>query len=377
MRRRAHAALEAGAFGVSSGLIYAPGMYADTDELIEIAEVVARFDAVFACHLRGSSELLLPATDELLTIGRTAGCRVHHSHSEAVGRAHWWKVDAVLERESRARRAGIRVGHDLFPYHAAATMLAALFPPSALAGGIAALLDRLRSPRGREAVRTEIEETGPEWPPWRPGGWPHNLVRAVGWDSIRIASVPGAAGGSVGLDLAALARRQKATPFDALCDLMLEHRGEAGQLLFGISGDEQDDSPLRTLLTDPHGAICTDAEDLGRGAPHPAAYGAFSRVLGYWSRERGALTMSEAVRRMTSLPAEAFGIKGRGRLAPNFHADCVVFDPAAIGDRATYAAPRMAPAGIHHVLVGGEPVVDAGVVTAARPGRVLRRGEPA
>jgi len=379
MRRRTREALEAGAFGVSAGLIYPPGMYADTDELIEVAEIAARFDAIFTCHLRGSSELLLPATEELLAIGRTAGCRVHHSHSEAVGSAHWWKVDAVLEREAQARRAGVRVGHDLFPYHAAATMLAALFPPSALAGGIGALLERLRSPRDREAVGREIEETQPAWPPWHAGGWPHNLVGAVGWESIQVASLPGASDsdGRVGLDLATLARRQGVTPFAALCDLMLAHRGEAGQLLFGISGDDQDDAPLRTLLSDPHGAICTDAEELGRGLPHPAAYGAFPRVLGHWSRERGVLPLAEAIRRMTALPAEQFGIAGRGRLTPGFHADCVVFDPAEVADLATYVAPRTAPAGIRHVLVAGELVVQEGVPTGASPGRVLRRGEAA
>lgn len=379
MRRRVREAMEAGAFGLSAGLIYPPGLYAATAELIDLAREAARVDGVFACHLRGSSELLLPATDELLEVGRAAGCRVHHSHSEAVGREHWWKIDAVLEREERARRSGLRVGHDLFPYHAAATTMAALFPPRALVGGIEALLARLRSAPERPALRRAIEETSPAWPPWTPDGWPHNLVRAVGWESIRIASLPPQASDAevaeaVGRDLARFAAGRGAHPFDALADLMVAHGGEVGQLLFGITGEEGNDEPMRRLLADPHGAICTDAEDLGRGLPHPAAHGAFPRVLGYWVRERRALSLAEAIRRMTSLPAEQFGIAARGRIVPGFHADCVVLDPGEVADRATYAAPRTSPAGIRHVLVGGSLAIEDGRPAGGSSGRVLRRG---
>jgi N-acyl-D-aspartate/D-glutamate deacylase len=374
MRRRAREAMEAGALGASAGLIYPPGMYADTGELCAVAEEVAALDGTFACHVRGSSELLLPSVDELLEIGRRTGCRVHHSHSEAVGPDHWDKIEQVLAREERARREGIDVGHDLFPYHAAATLMAALFPPHALAGGIDALLARLREPAARADLRREIEETVPSWPPWRDGGWPHNLVRAVGWAAIRVASVAdGAADDAVGATLLDLGRRRGRHPFDALCDLMLEHDGRVGQLLFGITGEEEDEGPMRRLLADPHGAICTDAEEMGRGLPHPAAYGAFPRVLGLWTRERRALSLPEAIRRMTSLPAERFRLRGRGRIAPGFAADLVIFDPAAIADRADYDEPRRAPRGIHHVLVNGRPAVEDGRYLGGDAGQVIRR----
>jgi len=376
MRHRLRESLDAGALGCSAGLIYAPGMHADTRELVELGREVADADGVFACHLRGSSELLIPAVEELITVGRDSGCRVHHSHSEAVGRAHWDKIPAVLAREEAARASGVRVSHDLFPYHAAATMMAALFPPAALAEGIDGLLDRLRESTSRERLRREVEETVPAWPPWVAGGWPHNLVRAVGWESIRIASVADGADDEaaelLGEDLAALGRRRGVPPFDALADLMLAHGGDVGQLLFGITGDAEDDGPMRRLLGDPHGAICTDAEELGRGLPHPAAYGSFPRILGRWVREKEALSLPEAIRRMTSLPADLFGLSRRGRIRPGFHADLVAFDPETVADRADYREPRRPPTGIHHVLVNGVPAVEFGRYLGGAGGEVLR-----
>jgi len=375
MRRRVRAAFDAGAFGLSAGLIYPPGMYADTAELIELAREAAACDRVFACHVRGSSELLLPAVDELITVGRVAGCRVHHSHSEAVGREHWGKIEEVLARERRARAGGVRLSHDLFPYHAAATMMAALFPPRALAGGIEALIARLRVPAERDEIRRELEDAIPAWPPWTAGGWPHNLARAVGWGSIRVASVGGApdVDGVLGHDLATLAERRGARPFDQVADLMIRHGGNVGQLLFGITGDEEDPSPMRLLISDPWGAFCTDAEELGRGLPHPAAYGAFPRILARWVRERRALALPEAIRRMTSLPAEIFGIRDRGRIAAGCWADLVAFDPAGVTDRADFSEPRRPPAGIPHVFVSGCAVVEDGRYLGTPAGAVLRR----
>lgn len=374
MRLQIQRAMEAGAFGVSAGLIYPPGMYAPTEELVELAREVQLHHGTFTFHVRGSSETLLPSVNEIIAIGRASGCHVHHSHSEAVGREHWTKVEEVLEMEDDARRQGIRLSHDLFPYHAAATMMAALFPPSALAGGLEALLQRLQSPLERQRLRRALEDTIPSWPPWENNGWPHNLSRAVGWHSIRVASVREENHSDVvGHSLAELAAERGCSPFDVLVNLMLENAGQVGQLVGEISGNDEEERPLATLLAHPQGALCTDAEDIGRGLPHPASYGAFPRVLGHWVRRRGLLSLPEAIRRMTSLPAEQFGIRRRGKLQQGYHADLVAFDPATVEDRATYQEPRQSPRGIPHVLVNGVPVVVDGNYVGGTSGQVLRR----
>ncbi len=178
-------ALDQGALGLSAGLIYPPGMYTSTDELIYLAGILRRYNGVFTCHVRGSSETLLPAVDELIHIGRETGIRVHHSHAEAVGRAHWSKLATFLEKEAEARRQGIRLSADMFPHAVAATMMLAIYPPWSLEGGLPRLLERLRVDEIRERIRHDIETVAPEWSPWRKGGWPHNLVKAVGWETVQ------------------------------------------------------------------------------------------------------------------------------------------------------------------------------------------------
>ena len=368
-------ALEAGAFGLSTGLIYAPGLYADTDELAACAAPVARAGALVTSHVRGSSETLLPAVDELLEIGRLTGARVHHSHSEAVGPAHWDKIGAVLAREENARAGGLAVTFDLFPYHAAATSMLAIYPPWSLEGGPAALLARLRAPDERERIRRAVTSQAPGWPPWVEGGWPHNLVLACGWERIRIARTGGRTAGRYdGLSLAELARVRGASAFDAVRGLVLEDEGEGGQLIFGITGEEGRDAPMVSLLRDPHGAIATDACDYGTGLPHPAAYGAFPRILARYVRERGVLSLAEALRRMTSLPAAIAGMRDRGVLRAGAAADIVVLDPRLVHDRASFEAPRREATGIRHLFVNGVAAVKDGSLTDRDGGRLLRRG---
>ena len=370
MERALDEALAEGALGLSCGLIYPPGMFSDTEELAALARRLAPHDAVFTAHVRGSSETLHDAVGELIGIGRDAGVRVHHSHAEAVGRGHWRGVEWLLEREREARRQGVRVSADMFPYPVAATMMAAIYPPWSLEGGIPELLRRLRNPASRHRIREEIETHRPEWPPWRPGGWPHNLVGAVGWEGIRVASATGPDGrDAVGLSLLEWGERRGVHPFDAVSDLMLEAEGGVGQFVLDISGEDG----LRKLATDPEVAFITDANDYGRGAPHPAAYGAFPRVLGRFVREEGILSLEEAVRRMTSLPARIAGLADRGRIAPGLPADLVLFDAARIADLATLEAPRRRAAGVRATFVNGVPVTWEGRFTGAQPGEILRR----
>ncbi len=384
MSRRLGEALDAGAFGLSTGLIYPPGIYTTTEEIVDLAKALARAGSdttLLASHIRGSSETLLPAVEELLAVGREAGVRVHHSHSEAVGRGHWHKIERVLAMEESARASGVSVSFDMFPYTAAATMMFAIYPPWAREGGVGRLLERLADPDRREAIGHAIAAVKPEWPPWTEDGWPHNLVGAVGWESITIGSAGSEAGKRLeGMSLARLGRERGRSPFDAVSDLMIEERGMVSQIIHGISGDETHEEGLETLLKDPSGSVCTDASDFGKGKPHPAAYGTYPRVLGRYVRERGALTLEQAVHKMTGQPASLLGFENRGILTPGAFADLVVFDPARVGSEATFEEPRKTASGIHWVLMNGSVVLSDGRSGSSSPpverepaGRVLRR----
>ena len=362
--------LEEGAYGLSCGLIYPPGMFSATEELLGLARALRASDGVFTAHVRGSSETLLPAVQELLEIGRSADVRVHHSHAEAVGRDHWQKLATFLEMERRARQEGLRVSADMFPYPVAATMMYAIYPPWALEGGPGELLVRLRDPETRARIGRDIEERTPEWPPWEPNGWPHNLVSAVGWERIRVSSVGGKSGrDTLGLSLSDLGQTHGTPPFEAISDLMLAEDGAVGQFVLDISGEDG----LRTLASDPEVAFITDANDYGKGSPHPAAYGAFPRVLRRYVREDGVISLEEAIRRMTSLPAGIIGLADRGRIADGLPADLVLFDAAEISDHATLKEPRARATGIHATFVNGQPVIHDGRFTGSLPGRVLRK----
>jgi N-acyl-D-aspartate/D-glutamate deacylase len=364
--------MAAGAFGLSTGLIYPPGMYSATDELSSLASALAPFDGLFTSHVRGSSETLLAATDELIAIGRNSGVRVHHSHLEAVGERFWPSISEVLSREAEARKQGLRISHDVFPYTRAATMMAAIFPPWSLEGGVPALLDRLADPGVAGRIRNEIETRVPEWPPWKAGGWPHNLVGAVGWDGILVASVgPDGPGHLVGRSLAEIADAEGRHPFEVVSELMLSQNGQVGQQVAEISGREGQFEGLLRILSSEAAAVITDAEDYGRGAPHPAHAGAFARAL-RWNRDHRLMPVEQMVRRMTGYPASLVGIESRGTLRIGAAADVVVFEPETVSDAANWTDPRERASGIDWVMLNGEIVVEQGRYVGGLVGRVLR-----
>lgn len=373
MRRGIRKGLQAGAFGVSNGLIYPPGMYSAPAELQTLATEVALQNGLWTTHVRGSSETLLAATDELIELARVSGVRVHHSHLEAVGRRFWPAIHEVLEREDRARAEGLEISHDVFLYTRAATMMAAIFPPWALEGGLQGLLDRLGDTKTRQRIADEIEQRVPEWPPWVQGGWPHNLVEAVGWEGIFVASLAANVDDPrIGRTLADLAAEQDRHPFEVVADLMLEFDGRVGQWVGQISGDGNDREALRSILWHPAAAIVSDAEDYGSGLPHPAHAGAFTRAL-RWSRQGLAPALPETIRKMTGYPAELLGLTDRGGIRKGMIADLVLFDPATVGDEAEWLSPRRHSTGIRMVLVAGQPVIDAGQFTPGSNGQILRR----
>ena len=369
-------AVEAGAFGISFGLIYPPGQFADTDEVAGCAAAAAAAGGFAAFHQRGSSlPTLVPAVRELIEAGRRSGAAVHHSHVETVGPRAWPGTEEVLRLHAAAEREGVPVSGDVIPYTAVCTTLLALLPPWSLDGGIAALLERLRDGATRRRMADEIAERDAAWPPWEdPSRFTMNIAKECGWERIRLAHVDGAANKRFeGASLLAIARERGTTPFDALADLLVEERGIATQLIFGISGDDRGDEHLLPFLRAPHLAFVSDAWEIGKGAPHPGAYGAFPRVLGHYVRERRILGLEEAVRRMTSLAAARLGLRDRGVMREGAKADLVAFDPARVGALSDYAAPRRMPAGIEYVFVNGCAQVAAGVYRPGAAGHVLRR----
>jgi N-acyl-D-amino-acid deacylase len=376
MRDRLRASMEEGAWGLSTGLLYAPGIFAPPDEIEALAAELAPFGGLYASHIRGSSETLLSATKEVIRVGEVNGISAQHSHIEAFGRPNWPKIETIIELHESARDRGVDVGFDVIPYIAANTTLLAIFPPWALAGGVDGLLDRLRDEETRARIRRSIEEDVPGWPCWTPGGWPHNLVEATGWANVSIMWVESEGNKPLeGKSLSEIAEDRGVHPFDVAADLVLAENGHAMALYFGVSGEEGEEAGLERLLAHPLAAAESDAILTGRGKPHPAAYGTFPRVLGHFVRNRGLFSLEEAIRKSTSLPAQRLGLRRRGVLREGNFADVVVLDPRTVDDRTTYRQPDAPPVGIRHVLVNGKAVVrDGRVDTAARSGRVVRRG---
>ncbi|MEW6273682.1 MAG: D-aminoacylase [Bacillota bacterium] len=375
MKKLVAQAMADGAFGLSAGLIYAPGMFASTAELIEVTRPLIPYRGVFTCHVRGSSETVLEATREIIEIARVNRIPVEHSHIEAFGEQYWHRIDEVIALHESARAEGLDVTFDVIPYTAANTTLTACFPSYAFEGGLDMFIARLKDPAERERIRHDVENMRSEWPTWRPGTWPHNLVRATGWQNIWliwVASEKNA--GFIGKSFAEIGRMQGKTPFDAAADLLIEERGAALALYVGVSGDLENEEGLKKFLAHPNGAINTDAILTGRGMPHPAAYGSFPRVLGRYVREQKLLSLEQAIRKMTSLSAQRFGIHDRGLIKPGMWADITIFNEQTIRDNATYLEPDREPDGIEYVLVNGQLVVEQGKVNkSVRTGKVLRR----
>ncbi|MCL4424581.1 MAG: D-aminoacylase [Firmicutes bacterium] len=352
-------AMAEGAFGISTGLIYPPGSFSETEELVELSRVVAEKGGFYASHLRDEGDRLLEAVTEALEIGRRAGIPVELSHHKAVGQANWGKVKDSLRMIDEARAGGLDVTADQYPYVATATGLGSIVPDWAHEGGGKRLLERLQHEDTRRRLAAEVEAV---------------QVRKGGWDKILVPSVKTEKNRRfIGLDLAEIARRRGQVPVEAAFDLLMEEELEVGMIRFGMSEED-----VKEVLSHPAVAVGSDGSALapygrlGEGKPHPRNYGTFPRVLGKYVREEGVISLEEAVRKMTSLPARRLGLWERGLLRPGFWADITLFEPGAVADRATFADPHQYPAGIPYVLVNGEVVIEKGEHTGALPGRALR-----
>jgi len=367
MKNLLRRSLEEGALGLTTGLIYPPGSYAPTEEIIALAEVVAAYGGIYGSHIRGESDNLLEAVKEGIRIGREAGIFVEISHHKAAGRRNWGKTTVTLEMMETARREGVAVGCDVYPYTAASTSLSSLVPNWAQAGGKGAFLARLRDPAIRARLKEEIQKGIPGW---------ENFIAAAGFENILITRTNRPESDLPGKTLAEIARERQADPTEVVFDLLIEEEANIGMVLFFMQEED-----VRRVLRYSEAVIGSDASAaapygwLGQGKPHPRAYGTFARVLGHYVRQEGWLTLEEAVRKMTGQTAARYGLKGRGLIARGYYADLVIFDPAAIADRATYQEPHQYADGIHYVIVNGTISVAKGEHTGALAGRVLRRGQ--
>jgi N-acyl-D-amino-acid deacylase len=350
-------ALDQGAIGLSTGLMYAPISYSDVDELAALGRVVARYDRVFAMHMRNYGDHLLDAVNEAIEVGTRSGCRIQASHLCVVGRRNWGKTSDALSRMDQARADGVRVRADIYPYVAGSANLSQLLPGWAHEGGTASMVERLRTPAERERIRRE---------------WQTTLVQR--WDEILVCWVrPGGDTSVVGKRVTEIAAERHAEPDATALDLIAAEHGLVNMIAFGRSEDD-----LQAVLRHPETLIGSDGLAVdpegpsGSGHPHPRYYGCYPRLLGRYVREQPMLGLEDAIHRSTGLVAETFGIRDRGVLQVGHAADVVVFDPVTILDEATFLEPNQFPTGIGTVIVNGTLVVDHGTHTGTRPGRIVR-----
>ncbi|MBO0844732.1 MAG: amidohydrolase family protein [Nocardioides sp.] len=355
-----------GALGIGSSLIYAPGSYATTDELVALCEVAGHHGGTYASHIRDEGADLLSAIDELLHIVRTTGVHGEHWHLKAAGESRWPLMDQALDKLQRARDEGIPIGADVYPYTRSGTGLASTIPPHWHEGGADALYARLVDPGARPQIRDEMLMLGR----WGDTAYADSVLL------LRLRQPENAPW--QGHTLAELAEARDQDPVDVTLDLVATERTSVFCAFHSMSEDN-----LRTELSVPWVGVCSDAASIapeGRqleSPTHPRAYGSFARVLGHYVRELGVLTLPEAVRRMTSLPAATFGFTDRGVLEPGYAADLVVLDPDQVRDLATFAEPHQLSVGVRDVVVNGVVALRDGKPTGARPGRALRRGRGA
>jgi N-acyl-D-amino-acid deacylase len=366
MRDLVGQAMRDGAVGLSTSLQYPPAPYAKIDELIALAAEASRHGGIYATHMRSESDEILPALDEAIRIGREARIPVEIWHLKTAGKRNWGRMPEVVARIESARRSGVDIAADTYAYPAWFNSLSAMVPPWAHDGGTAKLLQRLRDPAARRRIRRDMQT---------PGSWENNAWQEIsGPEAILIGAVQNPALRPLqGKTLAEVAKQKKTDAIDALLDLLIEDQGFTYVAVFGMSEPD-----VVLALQQPWVSINNDSQGtapdgiLGQDHPHPRAYGTYPRILRKYVREEKRLTLEDAIRKFTSLPAQRMRLGDRGVLKAGMWADIVVFDPAQVRDRATFAKPNQLSEGMRWVLVNGVPVIADGKATGALPGKVLR-----
>ncbi|WP_312907916.1 N-acyl-D-amino-acid deacylase family protein [Natronosalvus caseinilyticus] len=349
---------EDGAIGFSTGLVYTPQVYSETEEVSRLAAELAPYGRPFVAHIRSEGRWIWEALDEFVDIGADHDIPLQISHFKVTGSEQQGKADRLLAQVETARERGVDVTADQYPYTAGSSMLTSLLPPWVQSGDADALRETLSDPDQREEIRRDIEE-------WRIDGW-ENVGGKTGWDRIEVTNLTSEEFGEEGgRDIATIATERDSTPIDVLCDVLLAEDFEASMIAHGLIEED-----VRTIMGSERVMVGTDG--LFGARPHPRVYGSFPRILAKYVRQENLLSLEEAVRSMTSLPARAMGLDSKGVLRPGLDADLVVFDPAVVDDRATFDDPEQYPLGIEHVVVDGTPIVRDGEDTGARPGGAIR-----
>jgi N-acyl-D-amino-acid deacylase len=354
-------AMQAGAAGLSLGLMYVPGMYAPRTELVRLARVVSRYGGVITSHMRGEGDQMLASLDEMLSLAEQAEVAVHISHLKIIGRRNWGSISQALDRITDARARGLSITVDMYPYTAGSTTITQILPPWLLEGGLKQTLHSLHDPAVRRRVCQDFVHGLPGW---------ENQVEMLGWERIVLASMQQEANRALeGLNIAEAAERLGLTPEETLFRLLLEEEGRITIVVFSMHEHDVDQ-----VIQSSFAMIGSDGLPLRSGRPHPRLYGTFPRYLRRYVRELKSLTLEEAIHKITAFPAARFGLTDHGLLQVGKVADLVLFDPARIDDRATYSEPQSYPEGISAVIVAGRAVVLANQLQEERPGHLLNSG---
>jgi N-acyl-D-amino-acid deacylase len=359
-------AMHDGAIGVSTALQYAPAPYATTEELIALAAEGAKLGGIYATHMRSEGDAIIPAIDEAIRIGREAHIPVEIWHLKAAGRQNWGRMPEIVAHIEAARRSGVEVGANTYAYTAWYNSFSAFIPPWAHDGGDAKLIERLKDPAARARIRKDMLTPSTTWDnEWDEISGPEAILVSVVQNPKMLPMQ--------GKTIAEIAKLWNKDPIDTIMDLLIQDDAGTGVAVFGMSEPD-----VRLALQQPWVSVCNDSQGtatdgpLGLEHPHPRAYGTFPRILRKYVREDGALSLPDAIRKFSALPASRLRLTDRGLIKTGMWADIVVFDPAVITDLATYENPNQLSQGMQFVLVNGVPVIDHGRMTNALPGRVVR-----
>jgi N-acyl-D-amino-acid deacylase len=365
MRTLVRQAMEEGALGVGTSLIYPPATFAETDELVALTTEAARCGGSYISHMRSEGDRLLESIDELIEISRRSGAPAEIYHLKQVGRANWGKIDAAIAKIEAARASGLKISADMYTYTAGGTGLAASMPPWVQDGGNDAMLERLKDPATVERIKKEMLQPGKNW---------ENLYLHAGPDGVLLASLTEPSlKPLMGKTVAEVAKMRGVSPEQAVVDLVLADRGRSGAIYFLMNEDN-----VRRQAAIPWVSFGSDAEASApegvflKSSTHPRAYGNFARFLGKYVRDEKVVPLQEAVRRLSALPASNLSLHDRGTLRPGMVADVVLFDPATIADHSTFANPMQFATGVRDVFVNGVQVLKDGTPTGAKPGRFVR-----